>query len=288
MPKVHIQRFNKQGKALGSEYQVNTYSTYENQVSPAIAMNEKGNFVLTWTSGDQDGSFDGIFAQRFNKQGKALGPVFQVNSYTLYRQSFPSVAINKKGNFVITWKSEAQDGSDYGIFAQMFNSKGIPSGPEFQVNTTTIGGQHFPAVAMDKNGNFVIAWVCWKQSGQGKNGIFAQRFNSQGEALGSEFQVNTSNDNYLDYCAIAMDKKGNFVIAWAIYNLDGSAMGIFAQRFNPQGNTVGSEFQVNTYTDRDQSDPAAAMDKRGNFVITWDSNGQDGSELGVFAKVFKK
>ncbi|MBU1627221.1 hypothetical protein KKB18_07625, partial [bacterium] len=53
---------------------------------------------------------------------------------------------------------------------------------EFLVNTTTDGTQMYSDVAMDGLGNFVITWY-------GGN-ILAQRFNNQGNRLGSEFQIN--------------------------------------------------------------------------------------------------
>ena len=109
----------KKGIALGPEFQVNTY-TNADQIGPAIAMDKIGNFVITWQSYGQDGSLDGIFAQRFNKKGKALGSEFQVNTYTANFQDFSAIAIDEKGNFVITWESYGQDGSDDGIFAKMF------------------------------------------------------------------------------------------------------------------------------------------------------------------------
>ena len=55
----------------------------------------------------------------------------------------------------------------------------------------------------------------------------------------------------------------------------------------PEFRTV-EEFQVNTFTTGNQSHPAVAMDRKGNFVITWVSSGQDGSGHGVFAKLFRK
>ncbi|NOR14317.1 MAG: hypothetical protein GQ544_01295 [Candidatus Aminicenantes bacterium] len=50
----------------------------------------------------------------------------------------------------------------------------------------------------------------------------------------------------------------------------------------------GKEFQVDTYKKDGQYDPVTAMDKKGNFVITWDSRDQDGTKSGIFAKMFKK
>ncbi len=38
----------------------------------------------------------------------------------------------------------------------------------------------------------------------------------------------------------------------------------------------GPEFQVNTYTTGDQESPDVAMDGAGNFIVVWQSYGQDG------------
>ena len=50
--------------------------------------------------------------------------------------------------------------------------------------------------------------------------------------------------------------------------------------------TSTSEFIVNTYTQNNQLDPAVAMSSNGNFVITWDSYGEDGSGDGIYAQLF--
>jgi hypothetical protein len=53
---------------------------------------------------------------------------------------------------------------------------------------------------------------------------------------------------------------------------------------------VGSEFQVNTYTTDDQRPGVAghvvAADANGNFVVVWQSLGQDGSGTGIFGQRF--
>ena len=49
---------------------------------------------------------------------------------------------------------------------------------------------------------------------------------------------------------------------------------------------VGSEFQVNTYTGGYQEYPAKCRDAAGNFVVAWASDGQDGSDDGVFGQRF--
>ena len=65
---------------------------------------------------------------------------------------------------------------------------------------------------------------------------------------------------------------------------DGSGQGVFGQRFAASGAPVGAEFRVNTYTALDQSRPTIALDSSGNFVVAWQSAGQDGSGNGVFGQ----
>lgn len=58
------QCYDASGAPLGSEFQVNTYTT-SHQAYPAVAMDATGDFVATWQSYQQDGSGRGIYAQRY-------------------------------------------------------------------------------------------------------------------------------------------------------------------------------------------------------------------------------
>src|SRR5207249_3129611 len=62
---VFGQRYSNSGLAVGSEFQVNTY-TAGYQVGPLVAFNGFDNFVVAWQSLEQDGQSGGIFAQRFS------------------------------------------------------------------------------------------------------------------------------------------------------------------------------------------------------------------------------
>ncbi len=281
---IYAQRYNSAGSALGSEFRVNTYTT-NMQRSPAIAFSSSGEFVVTWESNGQDGSGNGIYAQRYNSAGSALGSEFRVNTYTTSDQVLPAVAFSPSGEFVVTWVSNGQDGGGLGIYAQRYNSAGSALGSEFRVNTYTTGNQFDPAVAFSPSGEFVVTWQSNGQDGS-NDGIYAQRYNSAGSALGSEFRVNTYTTGNQRNPAIAFSPSGEFVVAWKSYGQDGSNDGIYAQRYNSAGSALGSEFRVNTYTTSDQRNPAIAFSPSGEFVVAWQSNGQDGSNFGVYAQRF--
>jgi len=134
-----------QGEPVGPEFRVNTYMTAE-QVTPSVASDAGGNFVAVWSSAGQDGSTWGVFGQRYASTGVPLGPEFRVNTYTPNDQTGPSVASDPSGNFLVVWKSDLQDGSSDGVFAQRYGSTGEPRGPEFRVNTYTPNDQTNPSV----------------------------------------------------------------------------------------------------------------------------------------------
>ncbi|GAL85882.1 hypothetical protein MYP_3111 [Sporocytophaga myxococcoides] len=276
---IYAQRYNAMGVAQGAEFRVNTY-TDNRQNYPVIAMDDNGNFVIVWTSSGQDGDMGGVFGQRFNSAGQALGSEFQINTYTTGNQYMPSVAMDSDGDFVVTWSSPGTDPS-YGIYARCFDAAGAAKTGEIHVNTTTAGVQRFSSIAMDNDGDFVIAW----QSDQDGSsyGIYGQRFNANGVPQGSEFQVNTYTTNQQKSVAAAMDQDGDFVIAWQSSGQDGNSDGIFAQKYNANGVTQGDEFMVNTYTTGAQATPSVAMNNN-EFIISWTSNAQDGSDNGVYAQ----
>jgi len=59
------QRFASSGNPLGPEFRVNTFTTGQQQ-NPAVTADSSGNFVVVWNSGLQDGSYGGVFGQRFS------------------------------------------------------------------------------------------------------------------------------------------------------------------------------------------------------------------------------
>ena len=280
---IYARLYNASGVPLGAEFRVNT-TTPGNQRYSSVAMDLSGNFVVTWTSTDQDGGGDGVYARLFNSAGAPAGGEFRVNTFTTGDQRYSAVAMNTGGDFVVTWKSELQDGDGFGIYAQRYNASGTAQGGEFLVNSFTTGNQIDPTVAIDQNGNFVISWTSWFQDSS-ENGIYARRYNSAGTAQGSEFKVNTHTLSNQEYSAAAMGGNGDFVITWLSRGQDpGGTAGIYAQRYTAAGVPQDGEFRVNLSTAQDQISPAVGMDADGNFVVVWES--PDADQLGIYAQRF--
>jgi hypothetical protein len=178
------------------EFQVNTY-TLERQIYPAAAMDDAGDFVITWSSfNSQDGDRYGVYAHKYDNNGNTVIPQdcsspqcdansgeFRANTNIAGGQVYSTVAMDSDGDFVITWTSYFnQDGDNSGVFAKKYDSAGASSGLEFQVNSSTTGGQMFSTTAMDDNGDFVVTWTDYGGNDGNNYGVFGKRYNSSGEA----------------------------------------------------------------------------------------------------------
>lgn len=236
---VYGRRFDSLGNPTGDEFQLNTYTT-DNQDLPAVSMTNDGRFTIAWQSALQDGNGFGVFARRYDAQGAAQGGGVQINTTTADHQFAPAMDTSSDGRMVIAWASGFQDGDGAGVYGQRLDASGGPVGGEFQINTHTAGYQSFPSVAMADGGRFVVVW----ESGGGQDGdgygVFGQCYDVVGNPQGGEFQINTyTTDNQLRP-VVAMAGDGRFVVAWESHWQDGEWEGVYAQRFDAQCNALGA------------------------------------------------
>jgi hypothetical protein len=214
------------------------------------------------------------------------GPEFQVNTFTPGQESRSAIASDAAGNFVVAWDDSVVDGSGYAVIARRFGANGVPRGPEFRVNGYTTGDQYRPAVAVTANGSFVVVWTDRGRDGSDK-GVFGRRYDSAGFPQGIEFQVNTYTTDRQTLPRIAADAAGNFVVVWTSLFQDGSAYGVFGQRYDGSGARRGTEFQVNAYTTDSQQLADVAFESSGKFIVAFSTTfGQDGDQNGISAQRF--
>lgn len=283
---IFAQRYDLDGNAQGAEFQVNTY-TSGNQETPAIAMDDDGDFVVVWRSNNQDGSQGGVYFQRYNSAGVAQGAETLANTTTSSDQHEPTVSMDSAGNFVIAWSSKGQDGSQDGVYAQRFSAAGAKVGGEFLVNTETSRDQKEAAVEMNGAGEFVIAWSSSGNSDGSQDGVFMQRYDAAGATVGGEVQVNTTTLKNQERPDVAISPTGETVVVWQSKNQDGDSWGVYGQIYDAAGAAVGGEFLVNQTTGSAQQQVDVSMDANGNFMVTWTGEGgQDGGGNGVFMRTY--
>ena len=157
---------------------------------------------------------------------------------------------------------------------------------EIPVNTYTTGNQRRPAVASGTDDRFLVVW----HSDAAQAGFFdikGQLFDRVGVKVGSEFQVDQAPPGRIMYTPqIASGGDGHYVVVWADFNQTVTDSEIWMRRYDANANPLAAAVQVNTYTTGSQRLPKVAAGSAGQFVVVWESVGQDGDGLGVFGQQF--
>lgn len=287
---IYARRFNADGSPSGGDFMVNstTISYLTSGTVPAVGMDSAGNFTVAWESYDDVNGDDDIYARRFDSSGTALGREFRVNTEITNDQMFPAVAMSATGDFIVAWQSTTQDADgSTGIYAQRYTASGTALGGEFRVNTTIANEQTLVTAAMSATGDVILAWQSAAQDSDGSSGIYAQRYDAIGTALGGEFRVNTEVSNDQTTPVAAMNAAGDLIMTWESMAQDGNGKGIYARRYDATGTPLGGEFRVNTEIANDQMLPAAGINSDLDMVVAWQSYGQDNirhPSYGIYAQ----
>ena len=214
----------------------------------------------------------------------AMGDEFQANAFTSDDQDTASLAIAEDGSFVAVWESFGQDTSFNGVYVRRFDAVGNPLGDDQQANTETFDEQEDADLTLLTGGGFVVVWDSAAQDGD-LRGIFGQRFDAAGQSAGDEFQVNVTSLGDQNDAVVAPAADGGFLVVWET-DVGGIPENLLARRFDASGQPISGEIEVNTFSDGDQEDADVASDAAGNFVVVWESDGQDGDLDTIVARRF--
>ncbi|MFO1006645.1 MAG: DUF2341 domain-containing protein [Planctomycetaceae bacterium] len=274
---VYAQRYNARGVAQGSVFRVNQ-STSGNQQWASVAVNADGQFVVTWTSQWQDGWGQGVYARVFDAMGVG-GDEFQVNTTTWGDQMASAIGVSADGSFVIAWEGNGP-GDSSGVFAQRFDANGTKDGSEFRVNSITSNSQTDVAVAVSRDGQFMVVW-------DDSLGTRGRRFNASGTAvdlLDLLIHVDTTSGN----ADVAATGDGDYHIVWRTTGGgDGSGRGLWQLHLGASDLIPGTPVQVTASTVNDQTEPSITSAANGDYLITWQGAGP-GDNAGVFARKFTR
>lgn len=272
----------------GGPFQVNSYTTGA-QHSADIAMTPDGGFVVVWAgnaSGGDDSTDRSIHVRRFDVHGNPLGDESQVNQFTPGRQVNPRVAAGSDGGFLVVWWSyepAPPDTDSSSIQGRWYDANGQPAGDEMQINMYTTGWQAWPDVGIDSNGVTTVVWSSLgsPSTDSSLSSVLGRRFDSSGNPMGAEFQVNTYTTGRQQRAVLDVASSGQFVVAWANGNRlppGEEVTDVRARRFASNGDPIGSDFQVNSYTGYYHLDPAIGVHDDGSFLVVWPSWGSLGDD----------
>ena len=135
--------------------------------------------------------------------------------------------------------------------------------------------------------DFVGVWA--SQLDTSVFGISGQRFAGGGTRIGGEFQINTFTPGRQDEPAVAVDANGGFMVVWGRANgQDGDGYGIFAAN-SSRATARQRQRSAGEFVQWTANQDAPDVGRRAGaspFVAVWQSEEQDGDDLGIFGQRF--
>lgn len=283
---IYGQRFGADGQRLGGEFQIGPSSSdFDSQSEPRVAMNAAGRFVVAWSNreitqlaillGRNDIEQRMVQARVYENDGTALTDIIDVvGPSTAAVVRAPDVGIADDGRFAVTWISA---GNPSGIRVRSFAADGTPTSGDLQVDISrNEAAPDFPALSMNGNGRFVVAWEAFT-FGYRPLGVYGRLFEGDADnPLGSERRLTVPALGLNERVTVSMGDDGRFVLAGsgddrvhvASFSADGAIQRISAISRPEFPSLFG----------------AVALASDGRAAVAWNSLGQDGDGRGVYLR----
>jgi hypothetical protein len=258
-------------------------STYEPsaQHEATVAVDRDGRIITVWSSRRQNGGMSGVYAQRFDARGVALGRETAVSLWPAAQQSEPTVGVDALGHTWIVWQAFGQDGQAGSIIARRFDAT-FAGSSEIAVNQEVRGHQSQPVLAASPDGPVMIVWTSQggpRDPGQVRGRIFA----ASGAPLTDEFAVSAAEGRAELTPSVAAGRDGSFAVAFSLFDSKLDPAGIRIQRISPSGERLGDELAVCGPERQSQIEPVIAATPSG-YVVAWLDAESDGDEYAVLAR----
>jgi hypothetical protein len=197
------------------------------------------------------------------RQLLSIGPEFPVNTITQNAQFDSAVASSSNGTSVVVW-THTFSSTDLDIHAQIYNRFQQKQGPELVIAGNGLK-EDSPSVAIDPQGNFVVAWRETELNGD--TNVLARRFNANGAPIGGVVQVGAGTFKEHDP-SVAIDAFGRFTVAYVrdtnygFFNPD-----VFAKRYDSNNNLL-NVLNVGTSA-KAETNPSIAVTPDGRIDVAY-------------------
>jgi len=281
---IFVRFIGPDGTFTTAEKRVNTYTSLL-QIDPDVAVLSDGSVVVVWSSFDQDGSYQGVYGQRFTSNGVKMGGEFQINQYTQNNQRNASVAGLTGGGFVVAYVSEKPtqvvtnpdlvpvDGGQWvqkvvskiEILARRYDAQGAAVGNEFQVDAGSVVASS-PDVCAREGGGFSLVW---NQHVAGEDwDIYSRSYDAAGQALSAAYRVNASVEGKQFLPQVVASGNQLFVV-WTGIKTTSYWDDVYGRFVGLTDAGSENEFMVNTSYLSIQNQPALAMNRSGQALVVW-------------------
>ncbi|MDA8017678.1 MAG: hypothetical protein MPN21_09545 [Thermoanaerobaculia bacterium] len=249
------------------EFLANT-STSGNQVSPDLAMDSQGDFVVVWQNESGKVTSE-IFGQRFDSAGDFVDSEFLVNTTTSGEHQQPAVDGIGDGRFVVAW--DAKVGTDDLVLAQRFASDGSKEGSEIVVESSLNNSD--ASVAMAEDGSFVVVWRL--DVGLTRE-VYSRHFDSDGVPTTSSLPLASTPGLGGRQPSVQRDPNGDFLVLWYTDISD-----VLMRRLGSDGLALEEETMLGQGLR-----PEVAFSEIADYagLATWTESHTDGDNWGIYAR----
>jgi hypothetical protein len=147
-------------------------------------------------------------------------------------QHRPDVGVSASGDATIVWDEDTDGNGYYNVgLVRLARANGAVTLSRRSANTFGDGQQEHPAIAVNYNGDFVVAW---ESDHTGTNGVWARSFTVDG--TGSAAEVQLSSGTGASSPTVGIDDQRDAVVGWSVAGTDPA---VWAGGLNPDGTTAG-------------------------------------------------
>ncbi len=279
---IYQQVYGADHQPIGEETRVNIEHRGD-QSGARIAALGDGGWVVIWQAESLNLAGWEIYQRLFAADGTITSET-RVHIANAGDQTDAQIMPLSDGGWVVTWQSPGSVGLD--IFQRIFNADGTARTQDIRINSHEAGDQTLPQITALDSGGWVVTWQSTGQDEEFGTGIYQQVFNSLGDAVGAEKQVNTYTLSDQFAPQITTLSGGGWVVTWTSLQQDGDGGGVYQQAFNAEGEAIGGEIRVNIFTAGSQVLPEIRALANDAWIVVWESGDQDGSDKGIYQRLF--
>jgi hypothetical protein len=189
---------------------------------------------------------------------------------------------NLTGQTLMAWQDFRNYDWTGDIYAQWLLPDGTLLGPNIPVNDdgSPYAEQGDPSVLVNDDGSAIIVWTDYRNNYD----IFAQRFDSNGGRLGTNYSVTDGSlERHYEYPDIDGIGDGSFTVVWN----QNCAVRIFARWYDQTGSPISGTVQVSEEMAEEtrRSRPKVAVSRSGRTLIAW--HDQRNGDFDIYGQWFR-
>jgi hypothetical protein len=135
-----------------------------------------------------------FYIQKFDSLGNEIGtgilldlPTFMPLNQLVYR-----IASDSVGNIALVFEDWRYSGEGSDVIARVYDYNGNPISDTIYVHDNDADHRGSPAIDMDKDGKFIVAWLDYRNGPE----VYAQKFLADGSRDGGNFRISNTSVNY--------------------------------------------------------------------------------------------